>query len=55
MKALDAPDSKIRTSEPVTKETASQHPSSDATSEGVCLCGHADLPLCVSCVCVLDI
>uniref|UniRef100_A0A3P9JBK5 Zinc finger protein 385D n=1 Tax=Oryzias latipes TaxID=8090 RepID=A0A3P9JBK5_ORYLA len=34
MKALDAPDSKIRTSEPVTKETASQHPGSDATSEG---------------------
>ncbi|RVE66541.1 hypothetical protein OJAV_G00108140 [Oryzias javanicus] len=33
MKALDAPDSKIGTSEPVATETASQHSSSEATSE----------------------
>lgn len=62
MKTVDTPDSKIRTPEPITKETASQilsspsQPSrSDTTSEGVFLCRHTCLCMHVSvhvCVCV---
>lgn len=54
MKALDAPDSKIRTSEPVAKETTTQilpPSSSEIISGGACLYRHAyRTTLCV-CVC----